>query len=78
MKSIGYENISHAMDWHDGGSVNHHYWINYTVDSKLRKPVMDFLDYLIKLHNIENADISQCKDTATTPIEVCYISVLEI
>lgn len=73
MKSIGYENISHAMDWHDGGAVNHHYWINYTVDSKLRKPVMDFLDYLIKTHNIENPDISQCKDTATTGTFAGYV-----
>lgn len=73
LKDIGYANINYAMDWHDGGSVTKHYWVNYTVDSKLRKPVVDFINYLVETHNIENPSIEECKDTSTTGTFAGYV-----
>lgn len=73
LKDIGYANINYAMDWHDGGSVTKHYWVNYTVDSKLRKPVVDFINYLVETHNIENPSIEECKDTNTTGTFAGYV-----
>ena len=72
--SIGYENIDYAMDWHDGGNVTKHYWINYSVDSKSREPINEFLQYLINTHNIENPSIEECKDTGTTGTCAGYLS----
>lgn len=72
LNSVGAENVDYAMDWHDGGNVNKHYWINYSVDSVNRMYINDFVSYLVNKYNIENPIIDQCKDTSTTGIASMY------
>lgn len=74
INKIGVENIDYAMDWHDGGSVNQHYWINYAVDAPNRTLVVNFIDHLIQKYNIENPIIPNCKDTSTTGIASMYFA----
>lgn len=49
MESIGYENIDYAIDYHDGGDVKEHFWINYNMDGNngeaVRKLVSDLVAY---------------------------------
>ena len=52
LEKIGVENIDYAMDWHDGGNVMEHYWINYSVDGDNRIMVDDFINYLIVQLNL--------------------------
>ena len=74
IEKIGVENIDYAMDWHDGGDVKQHYWINYAVDGNNRKFIDDFVKHLVKKYNIENPIIGNCKDTNTTGIAMAYFS----
>ena len=62
------------MDWHDGGGVNQHYWINYAVDAPNRLIVDKFIEHLIEKYNIENPIIDNCKDTSTTGIASMYFA----
>lgn len=61
LESIGYENIDYAIDYHDGGDVKQHFWINYNMDSDnapvVRKLVADLVDY-------EEKNYPQYKDSA--------------
>lgn len=72
--NIGIENFDYAMDWHDGGSVEQHYWISYNVDSKVRPYVNAFVEYLISTHHIENPVIDYCKDDGTTGVAALYFA----
>lgn len=49
LESIGFANIDYAVDYHDGGDVNEHLWINYNMDGPngpmVRELVQDLLDY---------------------------------
>ena len=74
IEKYGVENFNYAMDWHDGGNVNQHYWINYPVDGENRELINDFISYLIERHEIENAIIPNCKDTSTTGIASMYFA----
>ena len=68
LNAVGAENIDYFMDWHDGGDVKEHFWINYAVDSNARVLVTDLINHLIEKYNIENPVIPNCKDTSTTGI----------
>lgn len=72
LENIGYENIDYAMDWHDGGGVTQHYWINYALDSKSRTPINNFVKYLIEKYDIKNPVIDNCKDTSTAGTASMY------
>ena len=74
LKNIGYENIDYAMDWHDGGEVTQHYWINYALDSKSRIPINNFINYLVEKYNIDNPVIDNCKDSSTTGTSSMYFA----
>lgn len=75
LHEIGLENISYAMDWHDGGDVKQHYWISYSVDNDISRNEIDcFIKYLINKHNIENPIIPNCKDTSTTGVASMYFA----
>lgn len=74
LEKIGVENIDYAMDWHDGGNVMEHYWINYSVDGDNRIMVNDFINYLIDKYKIENPVIPNCKDTSTTGTTSSYFA----
>ena len=63
---IGAENIDYFQDWHDGGNVNEHYWLNYSVDGDNRQLVTDFVNYLIDKYQITNPVIHNCRDVSTT------------
>lgn len=71
---IGPENIDYAMDWHDGGKVKQHFWINYAVDGKNRTIVNNLISHLIKKYNITNPVIDYCNDTTDTGITVMYFA----
>lgn len=49
IESIGVENIDYALDYHDGGTVMQHFWINYNMDGAnapmVRQLVQDLIDY---------------------------------
>lgn len=49
LETIGFENIDYAIDYHDGGGVKEHFWINYNMDcpngTMVRKLVQDLVDY---------------------------------
>lgn len=64
----GHKNIDFAIDYHDGGGVAEHYWINYAVDAPNRTLVNSYIDYMLDKHGIapEDAIIPNCKDTPTT------------
>lgn len=70
VEKYGAHTIDYALDMHDGESVNEHYWINYTVDSKTPVLINNFLNYLIKTYIPEGTTpvIPNCKDTSTTGI----------
>ena len=70
--SIGAKNIDYAMDFHDGGNVAKHYWINYAVDSDSRTMVDALVHYLIDKYNITDPVIPDCKDTSTSGIAAMY------
>ena len=74
VEKIGAENIDYAMDWHDGGDVKQHYWINYSVDGDNRALVDDFVNYLVSKYKIENPVIDNCKDTSTTGTTSMYFA----
>lgn len=74
IEKIGAKNIDYAMDWHDGGNVAQHYWINYSVDGDNRVLVDNFIKYLIEKYNINNPVIDYCKDTPDTGIAVMYFA----
>lgn len=74
IEKIGAKNIDYAMDWHDGGGVSQHYWINYAVDGDNRIIINDFINYLIDKYKIENPIIDNCKDTSTTGISSMYFA----
>lgn len=74
IKSVGVENIDYAMDWHDGGYVMEHYWINYDVDADNREMIDNFVKYLVSKYNITNPVINNCKDTSTTGTASMYFS----
>lgn len=61
LESIGYENIDYAIDYHDGGDVKQHFWINYNMDSDnasvVRQLVSDLITY-------EENNYPQYKDAA--------------
>lgn len=63
---IGLHNIDYAFDWHDGGNVYQHYWINYCADGGNPTIVNNFVAHLINKYNISNPVIDNCKDTGTT------------
>ena len=71
---IGLENIHYAMDWHDGGAVEEHYWINYALDSSCRIPINDLLKHLIQKNGITEPIIPNCKDTSTTGVTSMYMA----
>ncbi len=66
--TYGHKNINFAIDYHDGGGVAEHYWINYNVDAPNRTLVNDYIQYMLDKHDIapEDAIIPNCKDTSTT------------
>lgn len=66
IEEIGAYNIDYLQDWHDGGNVDQHYWLNYSVDGDNRELVMDFVNYLVDKYKIENPIIPNCKDTGST------------
>lgn len=66
IEKYGVENINYAMDWHDGGNVEQHYWINYSVDAENRIIIDNFVQYLISKYQIKDPIIPNCKDTSTT------------
>lgn len=74
IQKIGEKNIDYAMDWHDGGGVNQHYWINYAVDAPNRTLVANFIDHLIQKYNIENPIIDYCKDSTTSGMASMYFA----
>lgn len=61
----GAQNIDLAVDYHDGGTVIQHYWINYAIDAPNRQPMEDFVDYMLAAHGIapEDAIIPDARDT---------------
>ncbi len=75
LEKIGLENIDYAMDWHDGGAVKQHYWINYAVDdTPNRKIVSEFVSYLVNKYNITNPVIDYCKDDSASGVASMYFA----
>lgn len=74
IQKIGEKNIDYAMDWHDGGEVKQHYWINYAVDAPNRTLVVNFINHLINKYNIENPIIDYCKDNTTSGMASMYFA----
>lgn len=60
----GPENIDLGIDYHDGGDVAQHYWIDYTVDAPNRPLVNALISHLLAKHGVssEDAIIPNCKD----------------
>ena len=74
INKIGVENIDYAMDWHDGGSVEKHFWINYAIDGYNRDLVNNLVSHLCTKYNIENPIIPDCKDSKTTGSASMYFA----
>lgn len=74
INKIGLENIDYAMDWHDGGAIQKHFWINYSVDGYNRNMVNNLVAYFIDKFNIENPIIPDCKDGATSGIASMFFA----
>lgn len=64
----GPRNIDFAIDFHDGGNVPHHYWIDYTVDAANGPPINAFVAYMLNKHGVapEDAVIPNTRDTHIT------------
>lgn len=64
----GAQNIDLAVDYHDGGTVMQHYWINYAIDAPNRQPMEDFVDYMLASHGVapEDAIIPDARDTGVS------------
>lgn len=64
----GPQNIDLAIDYHDGGNVSQHYWIDYVVDAPNGPLVNAFVDYLMHKYGVdpEDAVIPNVKDTEIT------------
>lgn len=69
---IGAENIDYFMDWHDGGDVLQHFWINYQADSSAKYYIMDLINHLVDKYKIENPIITSCKDTSKHGAAYCW------
>lgn len=74
LNKYGIDNIDFGQDWHDGGNVSEHYWINYNVDAPNREDTINLINTLINKYNIENPIIPNCKDTGTTGTTQGYMS----
>lgn len=74
LSKYGIDNIDFGQDWHDGGGVLEHYWINYNVDAPNREDTINLINTLINKYNIENPITPNCKDTGTTGTTQGYMS----
>ena len=71
IERIGVQNIDYGVDYHDGGTVEEHFWMNYNMDGanapvvrKLLNDLIEYEEYLIseggtdyRAFNNENADV---------------------
>ena len=66
----GARNIDYALDFHDGGTVQQHYWIGFTADSPVRPHIKGFVSYLLDKHGVapEDAIIDYVKESVDTGV----------
>lgn len=66
INEIGAENIDYAQDWHDGGQVPQHIWINFASGGKNRTIISDLINYLVQKWQIASPVLDYCKEDAET------------
>lgn len=72
----GAEHIDLAIDYHDGESIQQHYWINYGVDAPNRPLINSFVQYLVNKYVPTGVTpvIPECKDNPATGIVMGYFA----